>query len=56
MYLALKRAGVPVELHVYANTAHDFGVRRNEHPYSKWTEACADWLRDQGLLAGAAKQ
>src|SRR6185503_16104149 len=34
MYLALKRAGVPTELHVYANTAHDFGVRTNEHPYS----------------------
>jgi len=50
MYLALKRAGVPAELHVYANTAHDFGVRTNSHPYSKWTESCAAWLRDQGFL------
>ena len=50
MYLALKRAGVSAELHVYANTAHDFGVRTNAHPYSKWTEACADWLRDQKFL------
>ena len=50
MYLALKRAGVSAELHVYANTTHDFGVRTNAHPYSKWTESCADWLRDQKFL------
>ena len=50
MYLALKRAGVSAELHVYANTTHDFGVRTNERPYSKWTVSCADWLRDSGFL------
>jgi acetyl esterase/lipase len=55
MYLALKRAGVPAELHVYANTAHDFGVRTNDHPYSTWTARCADWLRDGGLLPGEAE-
>jgi len=27
MYLALKKAGVPAELHIYATAAHDFGVR-----------------------------
>ena len=50
MYLALKRAGVPTELHVYANTTHDFGVRTNDRPHSKWTARCAEWLRDGGLL------
>lgn len=50
MYLALRRAGIPAELHVYANTTHDFGVRTNQRPYSKWTVACADWLRDNGFL------
>jgi acetyl esterase/lipase len=50
MYLALKRAGVPTELHIYANATHDFGVRKNEHPYSTWTASCADWLREQGFL------
>lgn len=50
MYLALKRAGVPAELHVYGNTAHDFGVRANDRPHSRWTELCAHWLRDQGFL------
>jgi acetyl esterase/lipase len=50
MYLALKRAGVSAELHIYARTAHDFGVRANDHPYSEWTARCADWLRDLAFL------
>lgn len=44
MYLALKRANVPAELHLYANTAHDFGVRKLDRPCSTWTDACAAWL------------
>jgi acetyl esterase/lipase len=50
MYLALKRAGVPAELHIYALAAHDFGVRASDQPCSTWTEACARWLRHQGFL------
>ena len=50
LYLALRRAEVPAELHVYATAAHDFGVRRSEHPCSTWTDACAKWLRYQGWL------
>jgi acetyl esterase/lipase len=50
MYLALKRAGIPAELHIYAGAAHDFGVRRSDHPCSTWTQSCADWLRHQGFL------
>jgi acetyl esterase/lipase len=51
MYLALRRAGVPAELHVYATATHDFGVRPSEHPYSDWTSACVRWLRYHGFLA-----
>ncbi len=50
MYLALKRAGVPAELHIYAGAAHDFGVRPSDHPCSAWTKSCADWLRHQGFV------
>ena len=50
MYLALKRAGVPAELHIYATATHDFGVRKSDRPCSDWTEACANWLRHQGFL------
>ena len=55
MYLALKRAGVPAELHVYATAAHDFGVRASDHPCSTWTQACATWLRHQGFLKGGVR-
>src|SRR5882724_6994502 len=50
MYLALKRAGVSAELHIYARTAHDFGVRQSDRPYGTWTKSCERWMRDQGFL------
>jgi acetyl esterase/lipase len=50
-YLALKQAGIQAELHIYANSAHDFGVRSSDHPCAAWTQACASWLRHLGFLA-----
>ena len=51
-YLALKRAGIPAELHVYASGDHDFGVRQNEKLPSSWTPLCVKWLKSQSLLKG----
>lgn len=51
MYLALLRAKVPVELHVYATGDHDFGVRQNERLPSSWPGLCLRWLTSRGLLA-----
>jgi acetyl esterase/lipase len=50
MYRALKRAGIPAELHVYGGAVHDFGVRRGDRPCFTWTDRCLDWLGSQGLL------
>jgi len=50
MYLAMKRAGASAELHIYATGGHGFGVRKVPHPCAGWTERCADWLRQQGVL------
>lgn len=50
MYLALKKAGIPAELHIYATAAHDFGVRPIDHPCATWTQACVTWLGHQGFL------
>lgn len=50
MYLALKRAKVPVELHIFANGNHDFGVRPNAKLASSWMELCIKWLRNFALL------
>ena len=51
MYLALHRAGVPTELHVYATGEHDFGVRQNESLPSSWPQLCLNWLRSLDLLS-----
>jgi acetyl esterase/lipase len=55
MYLALRRARVPAELHIYATAAHDFGVRVSDRPCSTWTKSCADWLRQQGFLKSVSR-
>jgi acetyl esterase/lipase len=50
MYLALKRANVPAELHVYAQGGHGFGVRPSPQPTSTWTERFEAWLQTIGKL------
>jgi acetyl esterase/lipase len=49
-YLALRRAKIPVELHVFASGEHDFGVRKNGKLPESWTSLCVKWLRSKTLL------
>lgn len=49
-YLALQRAGIPAELHIYASGEHDFGVRQNGKLPSSWPGLCVAWLRSLKLL------
>jgi acetyl esterase/lipase len=55
-YLALKRAKLNAELHVYARGGHGFGVRDVGQPCTTWTRTCADWLRSQGFLKPVARE
>ena len=51
LYLALKRAGVSAELHVYAGAGHGFGVREsNRPPVSEWIVLFLEWLDARGFL------
>ncbi len=50
MYRALKRAKVSVELHIYSDSTHDFGVRKVGRPCDAWPQTCAAWLKYHGLL------
>ncbi len=50
MYLALKNAKVPAELHIYASGGHGFGLRPSDHPASTWPQRCEQWLRSRGIL------
>jgi len=50
MYLALKHAKVSVEMHLYAQGGHGYGLRPSEHPVSTWPARCAEWMRAMKLL------
>ncbi len=50
MYRELKRAGVSAELHIYADSVHDFGVRKVNRGCDAWTRSCAEWLHHTGIL------
>jgi acetyl esterase/lipase len=50
MYVAMKRAGVPVEMHLYAAGGHGFAVRKLGLPCDTWTGLCLEWLHAQGFL------
>ncbi len=46
MLLALKRAGVASELHIYDAGGHGYGLRkRDDLPVTAWTGPCEAWLR-----------
>src|SRR5437016_8509898 len=44
-YTALKNAGVPVEMHLYAHGGHAFGIRRTKFPITEWPQLFEKWLR-----------
>jgi acetyl esterase/lipase len=50
LYLALKRATVPVEAHFYGSGGHGFGIRPSGKPSATWTRRCEDWLHAQRIL------
>ncbi len=51
MYLMYKEAGIPAELHIYANEGHGFGVRKNNQAaVAKWPERVVDWLSATGFI------
>lgn len=49
-YLALKKAGVPVEMHLYPKGGHGYGLRPTGHDISTWPHRVEDWLRKRGTL------
>jgi acetyl esterase/lipase len=49
-YFGLKQAGVPVEMHLYAQGGHAFGLRRTKFPVSAWPQLVETWLHTIGMV------
>ena len=54
-YAALRKAGVPAELHVFVNGGHAFGLRRTEAPITRWTDLAETWLQTIGIIPKPGK-
>jgi acetyl esterase/lipase len=58
--MALRKVGVPVELHLFEKGQHGLGLGRGASPraggpdfaFQEWPRLCALWLKGQGFLAG----
>ncbi len=53
-YLALKRAKLDAEMHLFAKGGHGFGVRPGQ--CLSWTRMSVEWLRERGILKADSKQ
>lgn len=49
-YLALRKAGVPAEMHIYEPGRHGVGLAPAHPVLSSWGDRLADWLRTRGLI------
>lgn len=50
-YLALRKAGVPAEMHIYEKGRHGVGLAKRDPVLSTWPGRLRDWLKSRGLLS-----
>lgn len=50
-YIGLKQAGVPVEMHLYAQGGHAFGLRPSKFPITEWPQLVEKWLGTIGMTS-----
>jgi acetyl esterase/lipase len=49
-YLALRRAGVSAELHIFEHGRHGLGLAKDIPAVSLWPKLCEEWLRGREFL------
>lgn len=49
-YLALKKAKVPAEMHLYPHGGHGYGLRPSKNLVSTWPQRVEDWMRSSDLI------
>src|SRR5690606_28371166 len=50
LYESWKKAGAPVELHIYSQGSHGFGMRKKGLPSDFWIERLWEWMQAQQLV------
>jgi acetyl esterase/lipase len=50
-YSALRKAGIPAEMHLYVKGGHAFGLRRTDSPITGWPQLVETWLRTIGMIS-----
>jgi acetyl esterase/lipase len=49
-YLALRKAGVSAEMHIFENGPHGVGLATNDAALSEWPKLLMNWMRVHGLV------
>jgi dipeptidyl aminopeptidase/acylaminoacyl peptidase len=49
-YLALRKAGVPAEMHIFKDGRHGSGLGMTDPTLSEWPKLLANWMRASGFL------
>ena len=49
-YLALRKAGVPAEMHIFERGPHGVGLANDDAALSEWSKLLANWLRVRGVI------
>jgi acetyl esterase/lipase len=49
-YLALRKAGIPAEMHIFEKGPHGVGLANDDPALSEWSKLLANWLRVRGVL------
>jgi acetyl esterase/lipase len=44
-YLAMKKYGIPAEMHIFREGGHGFGIRKKNIPADNWPNLFYDWLK-----------
>jgi acetyl esterase/lipase len=55
MVLALRRAGVPVELHLFEPGPHGIGLDRGPESTRVWPDMLMAWMKHRGFMAGSSE-
>ena len=50
-HAALRKAGIPAEMHLYVKGGHAFGLRRTGFPITGWPELVEKWLGTIGMIS-----